>query len=84
MANKYEKLNEKTLALIKEGKLVPPLRLIRLKCLECVCWQANEVKRCHIDDCILHSFRMGKRPSNMKKKRSQKQLENDKRISGKK
>ena len=32
---------------------------IRLKCLDCCCWQAAEVRRCHIDDCALWPYRLG-------------------------
>lgn len=43
-------------------KKVTPLKAIRLKCLECCCGQANEVRNCHIKDCALWSYRMGHRP----------------------
>lgn len=31
---------------------------IRLKCLECVCWNQAEVRRCHITSCALWPFRL--------------------------
>lgn len=40
-----------------------PLRSIRLKCLECCCGNVAEVRRCHITDCTLWPWRMGKRPT---------------------
>jgi len=40
-----------------------PLKAIRFKCLECCCNNAAEVKRCHITDCTLWPFRMGKNPN---------------------
>lgn len=40
-----------------------PLRAIREKCLECCCLQQAEVKRCHIQDCTLWPYRMGRRPN---------------------
>ena len=30
---------------------------IKLKCLDCVAWQPEEVRRCHIEDCTLWRFR---------------------------
>lgn len=41
----------------------PPLlraRAIRAKCIECCAGAAWEVKRCHITDCALWPYRMGK------------------------
>ena len=31
---------------------------IRLKCLDCVCWNQGEVRRCEITSCSLHPFRL--------------------------
>ena len=70
--NKFEKINKETLKKIKEGKRVPLLKIIRLKCLECVCWDSSEVRRCPIPDCILFAFRFGRNP--VKRKMSEKQL----------
>lgn len=39
-----------------------PLKAIRAKCLDCTCGQASEVKNCHIEQCPLHPFRLGKNP----------------------
>lgn len=39
------------------------MRAIRLKCLDCCCGSASEVRKCHISDCSLHPYRFGKRPS---------------------
>lgn len=30
---------------------------IKLKCLDCVCWNSAEVRRCEIRDCALWPFR---------------------------
>lgn len=38
------------------------LRVIREKCLDCCGYQHSEVRRCHITDCPLWEFRMGKNP----------------------
>lgn len=43
-------------------KRITPIKAIRLKCLECCCGQANEVKICHISDCPLWAYRFGHRP----------------------
>lgn len=32
---------------------------IRLKCIDCCCGSAAEVRRCALTDCTLHPFRMG-------------------------
>lgn len=37
-------------------------KAIRLKCLDCMCGQANEVKLCPCTDCPLYPFRLGKDP----------------------
>lgn len=42
---------------------VRPLRAIRLKCLDCCCGSASEVKLCHIQSCALWPFRLGKNPN---------------------
>lgn len=39
-----------------------PLRAIRLNCLDCCAQQRAEVRRCHIEDCSLHPYRMGHNP----------------------
>ena len=33
---------------------------IRAKCINCCCGQRNEVRLCHITDCPLWIYRMGK------------------------
>lgn len=62
MKNKAEKIYQETLAKVKAKKRVPLLKIIRLRCLDCCCWQENEVKLCPATDCILWDFRMGKNP----------------------
>ena len=37
-----------------------PRKAMRLKCLECCCGSAHEVKQCAIRDCTLRTFRMGR------------------------
>lgn len=52
--NKYEKA-------VKEsaGKRISRAKAIRLKCLDCCVYQANEVKLCVSYDCPLWRYRMG-------------------------
>lgn len=62
MYNKSERAYQEALKNIKAGKRIPLLRIIRLKCLDCVCYQEQEVRLCPDDECVLHAFRMGKHP----------------------
>lgn len=39
-----------------------PLRAIRLRCLDCVCYSANEVKLCVDKHCSLYPYRLGHDP----------------------
>lgn len=73
MDNKSQKAYASALAKIKSGKRIPLLRVIRLKCFDCTCWQEAEVRLCPADDCILHAYRMGKNP--IKRVMSKKQKE---------
>lgn len=41
---------------------VPPLKAIRLKCLDCSGDSAEEARKCVIPDCPLFPFRFGKNP----------------------
>ena len=43
------------------------LKAIRLKCLDCCCDSAYEVKLCPCEKCPLHPFRFGKNPYRTKK-----------------
>ena len=38
------------------------LKAIRSKCLECSCFQPNEVRECPVTACELWSFRLGRDP----------------------
>ena len=40
-----------------------PLKAIRVKCLDCCCGQAHEVKLCPCSDCSLYPFRFGNNPN---------------------
>lgn len=59
---KAEKAYQEALKKINSGKRVPLLRIIRLKCLDCCCFQEYEVRLCPSNDCILWKHRMGKNP----------------------
>lgn len=39
-----------------------PLQAIRLKCLDCCCGSAQEVRLCTITTCALHPYRFGRYP----------------------
>ena len=46
-----------------EAKRIPPLKAIRLKCLDCCCGSSNEVKLCTATSCALYPFREGVNPN---------------------
>ena len=60
--NQYERTNKQVLKKTEEGKRIPLLKIIRLKCLDCCCYSANEVKKCSATDCILYKYRLGRNP----------------------
>lgn len=44
-----------------------PLKAIRAKCLDCSCYQINEIKLCATTKCPLYAYRMGKNPYRAKR-----------------
>lgn len=44
-------------------KKLTPLKAVRLKCLDCVCGQLAEVRKCPDTTCPLYPFRLGKNPN---------------------
>ena len=46
----------------KTIKNLTPLKAIREKCLDCVCWSPKEVKLCPDTYCVNYPFRFGKYP----------------------
>jgi len=46
----------------RKGEVASPLKAIRNHCLECMGYQAKEVKNCPAKECWLWPYRMGKRP----------------------
>lgn len=49
---------------MEANKPLTPIKAIRQKCLDCVCFQAAEVRRCPSISCPLYPYRMGHRPKN--------------------
>lgn len=43
-------------------KSITPMKAIRLKCLDCVNGQIQEINKCHIKKCPLWIYRTGHRP----------------------
>jgi len=43
---------------VREVELTP-MRAIRFKCLDCCCWDNEEVRNCELTECSLHPYRMG-------------------------
>lgn len=50
-----------------------PLVAIRDKCLDCCCYDKNEVKLCTAKNCPLWEFRLGKNPYRKRKEMSEEQ-----------
>lgn len=48
----------------EQNSMMPssPIKSIRAKCLDCMCNNAAEVRRCPSVDCPLYPYRMGHRP----------------------
>ena len=59
--SKEEAGRAKMLQEIASGKLTP-LKAIKLNCLDCVCYDRNEVAKCPSVNCPLHAFRFGRNP----------------------
>lgn len=43
-------------------KSITPMKAIRLKCLDCVNGQIQEINKCQITKCPLWNYRTGHRP----------------------
>ncbi len=48
---------------MNDTKQRTPLKAIRAKCLDCVCFQPSEVRKCPAKECPLWPFRMGRNPN---------------------
>ena len=58
-----------------EEKKISPMKAIRLKCLDCCCGSANEVKLCTVTKCPLYPFRDGHNPYIKKREYTEEQRE---------
>ena len=58
-----------------EKQVTNPVKVIRLKCLDCCCGSPNEVKMCTATGCPLHPFRDGKNPYRAKRQYTPEQIE---------
>lgn len=45
-----------------DSKTLTPIKAIRAKCMDCCCYQRNEVAACPCTNCALWPYRFGKRP----------------------
>jgi hypothetical protein len=63
-----------------EVQIFSPMKAIRRKCLDCCCGSSQEVSLCHIKDCSLHPYRLGRRPGAVKKEATPAQMERLKRA----
>ena len=50
-----------------EQNRITPLKAVRLKCLDCCCGSAHEVKLCTATKCPLYPFRDGRNPFKAKR-----------------
>ena len=46
-------------------KRLTPLKTIRAKCLDCSCWQPQEVRLCTHIDCVHYQYRFGRNPARL-------------------
>jgi len=51
--------------------MLTPVKAIRAKCLDCMCDQIAEVRRCPCEDCPLYPYRMGHNPNCKRKKETE-------------
>ena len=52
---------------MKDKTILRPLKAIRAKCMDCMVGQRKQVATCHIIDCSLWPYRMGRRPNDEEK-----------------
>lgn len=57
---------KKILTQCKKKERTSPLQAIRAKCLDCMCYQGNEVEKCPCEDCTLWYFRTGQNKSGLR------------------
>lgn len=56
-----------------QTKNLTPIKAIRAKCLDCSASVSGEVKNCHIKDCPLWPYRLGKNPNRTGRKMTEEQ-----------
>ena len=61
--NKAEKQNKEFQDRISKNKKVSMSEAVRLRCLDCMCWDVKEVSKCTATECPLYLFRSGKNKS---------------------
>ena len=63
----------------KIKKLMPVLKAVRLRCLDCSAFSSYEVKKCHLVNCALYPYRFGTTNHSQKSscKKSQTQQNNN-------
>lgn len=44
-------------------KILSPLKAIHTNCIECGGGSSKAVRKCHITDCVLYPYRLGKNPN---------------------
>lgn len=52
-------------------------KAIRLKCLDCCCGSAHEVKLCTCDSCPLFPYRFGRNPKDEQELKAMEKIESD-------
>lgn len=67
--NKYEQAVKRFQEKAQKGEKLSRTTAVRMKCLDCCCYQVAEVTKCPCVDCPLYCFRMGRDESGTRKKR---------------
>ena len=58
----------------EQEKILTPLKAIRARCLDCCCFNPNEVRLCTCTKCALYPYRFGKNPYKKPLERTPEQL----------
>lgn len=74
--------NQKELdAAVEKGENNTPLKAIRMKCLDCSCYELKEIRECIIVNCPLYIYRDGKNPNLKRDLTPEKQEEMNNRMA---
>ena len=68
--NLYEKMVKNFEKRAREGKKLSRTKAVRMKCLDCMCFQPSEVRICPATDCPLWHFRLGRDTSGKRGRKS--------------